>query len=94
MGEVAGGELRAYEVSTMNLGVVRRLARDLFAAAPAADGLWITGALMPSVAVVETLEQDLGVPVVSSMQAMAWRSLRLAGVDDKIPGFGRLLREF
>ena len=94
VGEVAGGELRAYEVSTMDLSVVRRLARDLFAAAPGADGLWITGALMPSVAVVEALEQDLGVPVVSSMQAMAWRSLRLAGVDDKIPGFGRLLREF
>ena len=94
VGEVAGGELRAYEVSTMDLGVVRRMGRELFEATPGADGLWITGALMPSVAVVEALEQDLGVPVVSSMQAMAWRSLRLAGVEDKIPGFGRLLREF
>ena len=94
VGEVAGGELRAYEVSTMDLGVVRRMGRELFEATPGADGLWITGALMPSAAVVEALEQDLGAPVVSSMQAMAWRSLRLAGVEDKIPGFGRLLREF
>ena len=93
VGEVAGGELRAYEVSTMDLGVVRRMAADLLRATPDADGVWITGALMPSVAVVEPLEQELGVPVVSSMQAMAWQSLRLAGVDDKIPGFGRLLRE-
>lgn len=93
VGEVAGGELRAYEVSTMDLGIVRRMAADLFRATPDADGVWITGALMPSVAVVETLEQELGVPVVSSMQAMAWQSLRLAGVDDSIPGFGRLLRE-
>ncbi len=93
VGEVAGGELRAYEVSTMDLGIVRRMASDLFRATPNADGVWITGALMPSVAVVETLEQELGVPVVSSMQAMAWQSLRLAGVDDEIPGFGRLLRE-
>ena len=93
VGEVSGGELRAYEVSTMDLGIVRRMAADLFRATPNADGVWITGALMPSVAVVETLEQELGVPVVSSMQAMAWQSLRLAGVDDKIPGFGRLLRE-
>ena len=93
VGEVAGGELRAYEVSTMDLGIVRRMAADLFRATPDADGVWITGALMPSVAAVEPLEQELGVPVVSSMQAMAWQSLRLAGVDDKIPGFGRLLRE-
>ena len=69
------------------------MAADLFRATPDADGVWITGALMPSVAAVEPLEQELGVPVVSSMQAMAWQSLRLAGVDDKIPGFGRLLRE-
>ncbi len=93
VGEVAGGELRAYEVSTIDLGIVRRMAADLFRATPGADGVWITGALMPSVAVVDTLEEELGVPVVSSMQAMAWQSLRLAGVDDRIPGFGRLLRE-
>ena len=71
VGEVAGGELRAYEVSTMDLGIVRRMAADLFRATPDADGVWITGALMPSVAAVEPLEQELGVPVVSSMQAMA-----------------------
>ena len=94
VGEVAGGELRAYEVSTMSLHTVRRMATDLFQAAAGADGIWITGALMPSVAVIESLEQELEVPVVSSMQCMAWRSLRLAGVEDKITGFGRLLREF
>ena len=93
VGEVAGGELRAYEVSTMDLGVVRRMAADLFRETPGADGLWITGALMPSVTALEPLERELGAPVVSSMQAMAWKSLRLAGVEDEIPGFGRLLRE-
>ena len=91
--EVSGGELRGYEVSTMDLALVRRFARDLFGSAPGADGVWITGALMPTVSVIEPLETELGVPVVSSMQSMAWRGLRLAGVDDKIEGFGRLLRD-
>lgn len=93
LSDVAGGELRGYEVSTMDLGVVKRFAADLFHATPGADGVWITGALMPSVAVIEVLEQELGVPVVSSMQAMAWRGLRLAGVEDSIKGFGKLLAE-
>jgi maleate isomerase len=92
VGVVAGGELRPYEVSTMNLGIVRKLAGELFESTRGSDGLWITGALMPSVAVIEALEQDLGVPVISSMQAMAWRGLRLAGINDRIQGFGRLLR--
>jgi len=45
------------------------------------------------VAVLETLERLLGKPVISSNQACLWRALRLAGVPDAVPGFGRLLRE-
>jgi maleate isomerase len=36
------------------------------------------------------IEQRLGVPVTSSNHAMAWHCLRLAGVTDKLPQFGRL----
>ena len=36
------------------------------------------------------IEQQLGVPVTSSNHAMAWHCLRLAGVNDKLPQFGRL----
>ena len=42
--------------------------------------------------VIEECEAALGKPVMSSDQAMAWHSMRLAGLDDKVPGFGRLLR--
>lgn len=75
-----------------NLGVTYRAAKEVFRAAGNADGLWITGALMPSVGVIQALEDDLGVPVVTSMQAMAWAGLRAAGIPDKIAGFGRLLQ--
>jgi len=36
------------------------------------------------------IEARLGVPVTSSNHAMAWHCLRLAGVTDKLPLFGRL----
>lgn len=44
--------------------------------------------------VIEPLEQELGKPVVSSNTASFWASLRAAGIDDKVQGYGRLLREF
>ncbi len=40
---------------------------------------------------IEAIEQEIGLPVVTSNQAMLWQSLRLAGYDKPIPGFGRLL---
>ncbi len=45
---------------------------------------------MSSVGAIQPLEQDLGVPVVTSMQAMAWAGLKLAGVKAEITGCGRL----
>lgn len=57
-------------------------------------GIWITGALMPSVGAIQPLEQDLGVPVLTSMQAMAWAGLKLTGVKAQITGYGRLVRIF
>ena len=37
-----------------------------------------------------SIERRLGVPVTSSNHAMAWHCLRLAGIADKLPEFGRL----
>ena len=92
--EIPGGELRAYEVSTMDLGAVRRIGTQLAKDTPDADGIWMTGALMPSVSVIQSLERESGLPVIGSMQVVEWQALRLGGVTDKIDGFGRLLREF
>ena len=65
-------------------------AKELFLSNLAADGIWITGALMPSVAVIDSLERDLGVPVVTSMQAMMWAGLGLAHVFSDAEGYGQL----
>ncbi len=54
------------------------------------DGVWLPGAAMPSVGILDVLEGDLGVPVVSSKQAMVWAALRTAGVSLVKAGYGRL----
>jgi maleate isomerase len=54
------------------------------------DGIWLPGAAMPSVGLIDVLERDLGVPVVSSKQAMVWAALRTARVFAAKPGYGRL----
>jgi maleate cis-trans isomerase len=42
--------------------------------------------------VAEEIEGEIGRPVVTSNQASIWLSLRRAGVNEPISGFGRLLR--
>jgi maleate isomerase len=41
---------------------------------------------------IEPLEQDLGKPVITGNQATMWHAMRLAGVQESIAGYGRLLR--
>ena len=39
---------------------------------------------------VQVLEEDLGMPVITSHQASLWACLRHAGIKDKLPGLGKL----
>ncbi len=59
---------------------------------PAVDGVFVSCTSLRLVAVVEELEQALGKPVSSSNHAMIWHSLRLAGVEEPLEGFGQLMR--
>lgn len=56
-----------------------------------ADGVLIGGTGFRCVGIIEALEQDLGLPVVTANQASLWRCLRLAGVRTPVAGYGRLL---
>jgi len=56
-----------------------------------AEAVFLSGTGMPTLPVLEVLEQDLQKPVISSASAMMWHGLRLAGVGQPIPGYGRLL---
>jgi maleate cis-trans isomerase len=58
---------------------------------PAAEAVFLSGLGMPTIAILDTLEQDLGKPVISAASAMMWNALQLAGVRHRIAGYGRLL---
>lgn len=54
------------------------------------DALFMSCTNLPALSVISGLEDDLGVPVLSSNQVLAWHLLRSAGVMHKTDGFGRL----
>lgn len=43
--------------------------------------------------IIESLESDLGIPVITSNQATLWAALRMAGLKLKIEGYGSLMRK-
>lgn len=55
------------------------------------DALFVSCTATPVVPHIEELERDLGIPVVTSSQALAWEVLRLAGYQSPVTGYGRLL---
>lgn len=57
---------------------------------PDADAVFIGCSNLRTLEIIETLEQDLGKPVVTSNQASMWRMLRLVGTGHAVAGGGRL----
>lgn len=55
------------------------------------DALFMSCTAMPIVPHIDTLEREIGIPVITSTQVMAWDALRLAGYNRPIDGFGQLL---
>lgn len=60
--------------------------------APDADALFISCTALRAVEVLDEIEAALEKPVISSIQAEFWQSIRVAGYEEPIDGFGSLLR--
>jgi maleate isomerase len=72
-------------------GEIYRFARSIWD--PRADAMLLSCGAFRAQYVVAALEEDLKVPVVTSITATLWASLRLAGVMASVPGYGRILSE-
>ena len=70
------------------------MGRALMRAHPDADSIFFPSPHWPVIEAIAPLEREFGVAVMAAAQACIWDALRLAGVDDRIDGYGRLLREF
>ena len=60
---------------------------------PDADAIFVSCGALRTLDVLQDIEDRAGKPVIASNQAMIWDTLRLAGIDDTIQGYGRLLCE-
>ena len=58
-----------------------------------ADGLFISCMNFDAMAAAQAVEDAIGKPVVTSHSATLWRALALAGIDEPVSGYGRLLAE-
>ena len=56
----------------------------------ACDGIFISCTSLRAAGIIDAAEAQLGKPVTSSNHALAWHLLRLAGINDKLFGCGRL----
>ncbi len=60
---------------------------------PEAEAIFISCTNLRAAAIIDRLEKETGKPVVTSNQATFWACLRELGINEPIPGAGRLLRE-
>jgi maleate cis-trans isomerase len=70
------------------------MGRALIRQYPQADSILFPSPHWPTMEAIEPIERELGVNVMTALQAAVWDALRRVGVDDRIEGFGRLLRDF
>jgi maleate isomerase len=61
---------------------------------PESEAIFISCTTLHTIELIKYLEEDLRKPVITSNQATLWNMLRLAGVNEKIEGFGQLLEKY
>ena len=83
---------QAFDIGVVSTAEVQRYALEHFD--PRADALFLSCTNLPTFPVIAALEQETGVPVVTSNQATYWECLRVLGFAGNIEGYGQLLTQF
>jgi maleate isomerase len=58
---------------------------------PDVEAIFIADGCFRTLEMLATLENDIGIPVVTKVPTNMYNCLKIAGIKDPIPGFGRLL---
>ncbi len=82
------------QIGRIPVDAALKMGRDLKRAHPDADSILFPSPHWPTIGAIEPLERELGVNVMTALQAIVWHALRRTGVNDRIEGYGRLFREF
>ncbi len=84
---------RNVDIAKLPVDASYRLAVEAYREHPEADGVHLTCPRWATVVNLDRLEQDLGIPVTSSSQAVAFAAFRRLDIRDRITGFGSLLEK-
>jgi maleate isomerase len=79
------------EIANLPLHAPYRLSKELFLKHPDADGIYIACPRWGTIGIIDKLEQDLKMPVVTSRAATVWNALRKLNIGEPIRGYGTLL---
>jgi maleate isomerase len=71
-----------------------KMGRKLMREHPDADTILLPSPHWPTAEAIDVLEREFAVNVMAAHQAIVWDALRRCGINERIAGFGRLLREF
>jgi maleate isomerase len=80
------------EMAALSPEVPYRLAREAFEQARDADGVYIPNPKWQTMDIIEPLEEELKIPVVTTIQASAWWGLKKLHINEARSGYGRLLQ--
>lgn len=81
------------EMNRVSADCLVEAAGACLAQAPDSEALFISCTGLRTSPLIRRLEDEIGIPVVTSNQALAWHCLRIAGNTRRIAGHGRLLCE-
>jgi maleate isomerase len=85
------GLLSDVEMNRVSPNAIRELALSLDRGN--ANAIFLSCGALRSLEVLEDVERATALPVICSNQASFWHCLRLAGVEDRLAGFGRLFQD-
>jgi len=85
------GLLHNIDFASQSAEAAYHLARQTAAAHPEAEAIYIACPRWPAVDIIAALEADSGKPVVAAAAAMVWAALKVLGIGDSQPGYGRLM---
>jgi maleate cis-trans isomerase len=84
--------MAGYKIAEMPAETAYQLAKEVDK--PGSDAVFISCVNWHTFEIIDRLERELQKPVITSNQATIWNMLRMAGVNDRIKGYGRLLSDY
>ncbi len=91
---VRAADYRFRDLGRVPKEAAMKMARELKQEDPAIDNIHFASAHWPVMHVIDEVENELGLDVMSAHQATVWEAFRQVGITEPIDGYGRLFREF